>query len=87
MFASPLSAPLHQSLVSHVFGRFLPSRAPAAMGGGESTMVSAPLASVAPNTAVVSAAAADPGPQVASESADDEAWPDLAQRVREVGEW
>lgn len=87
MFASPLSAPLHQSLVSHVFGRFLPSRAPAVIGAGESTMASASSASVVSNTAAVTAAAADPAPQAACESLDDEAWPDLAQRVREVGEW
>ena len=62
MFATPLSAPLHETLVSHVFGRFLPQRAPFV----------ATLATAAP---VVDAAAAEEEPY------------DLAQRVREVGEW
>lgn len=62
MFATPFSAPLHETLVSHVFGRFLPQRAP----------VVATLATAAP---VVDAPVADEEPV------------DLAQRVREVGEW
>ena len=74
MFATPFSAPLHQALVSHIFGRFMPSQASVAVGASESAEPSAPEA----------ATTAGPAPDVA---VDDEAWPDLAQRVREVGEW
>lgn len=63
MFATPFTTPLHETLVSHVFGRFLPQRA---QGGGVDVATSGE-ASVA--------------------VADDDAFPDLAQRVREVGEW
>ncbi len=65
MFATPFSAPLHQSLVSHVFGRFIPAR-PAV-----TSVVAEPVAAAAAEAQVV----------------EDEAFPDLAQRVREVGEW
>lgn len=65
MFATPFSAPLHETLVSHVFGRFLPQRAP----------VVATFATLATATPVVDAEAPEEEPF------------DLAQRVREVGEW
>ena len=62
MFSTPFSAPLHETLASHVFGRFLPQRAPVV-----ATLATAP--------SVVDATAAEEEPF------------DLAQRVREVGEW
>ena len=62
MFATPFSAPLHETLVSHVFGRFLPQRAPV-------------VATFATAALVVDAEAPEEEPF------------DLAQRVREVGEW
>lgn len=62
MFANPFSAPLHDTLASHVFGRFLPQRAAGA----------ATLAAAAP---------------VGDPTATEEEPVDLAQRVREVGEW
>lgn len=64
MFALPFSAPPHQSLSSHLFGRLLPRMPPAAD----------------------EAAGAAHAPAAELEEADD-AIPDLAQRVREVGEW
>lgn len=63
MFATPFSAPLHETLASHVFGRFLPQRAQP----GVTEAVLAPV-----QAAVV---------------VEEEAIPDLAQRVRDVGEW
>ena len=63
MFATPVTAPLHESLVSHVFGRFMPHRAQAG------------------------AAEAVGSPAQAAVLVDDDSIPDLAQRVREVGEW
>jgi len=65
MFATPFSAPLHETLASHVFGRFLPQRVPA----GATT--------VTPVTAETT---------IEATVAEDEPF-DLAQRVREVGEW
>jgi hypothetical protein len=65
MFAHPFSAPMHETLASHVFGRLMPPRA----------------ASVAPDAVIVSA------PVQGAAVAEDDAIPDLAQRVREVGEW
>jgi len=63
MFAIPLIAPLHETLTSHVFGRFMSRSAPAA--GGDAALSSA----------------------VVGDVAVDDALPDLAQRVRETGEW
>lgn len=63
MFATPFTAPLHETLASHVFGRFLPQRAQP----GVTEAVTAP-AQAAPVT-------------------EDDVIPDLAQRVRDVGEW
>ena len=63
MFATPFTAPLHETLASHVFGRFLPQRAQP----GVAEAVTAPV-----QAAVV---------------VEEEAIPDLAQRVRDVGEW
>lgn len=65
MFAIPFTAPSHDSLVGHVFGRFMPRPVPADVGEA----AGAAGASGAPTLAAV----------------DD--MPDLAQRVREVGEW
>ncbi|MBU0747339.1 MAG: hypothetical protein KKG67_11110 [Gammaproteobacteria bacterium] len=62
MFATPFSAPLHETLASHVFGRFMPQRAPVA-----ATLVTPAL--------------------VVDATAEEEEPFDLAQRVREVGEW
>ena len=62
MFATPFSAPLPATLVSHVFGRFMPQRAQS----GVTDVVVAPV--------------------LATAATDDDAMPDLAQRVREVGE-
>lgn len=62
MFATPFSAPLHKTLASHVFSRFLP----------QSDRVMPTLATAAP---VVDTAESQEEPI------------DLAQRVREVGEW
>jgi hypothetical protein len=63
MLVTPFSTPLHESLASHVFGRFMSPRAQP----GVVDRVTAPvLTTTAP---------------------DDDAIPDLAQRVREVGEW
>jgi hypothetical protein len=67
MFATPFTAPLHETLASHVFGRFMPKRAQA----GATEVVDLVVAPALPTTA------AD----------EDDAIPDLAQRVREVGEW
>ena len=66
MFATSLATPLQQSLVSHVFGRFIartPPGKPAVAALGVMDAMAAP----------------------ALESEMDE--PDLAQRVRELGEW
>jgi len=65
MFALPLTARLHDTLASHVFGRPVPPLAPPGHGG----LAGAPQA--------LGAEAAAPEDEV----------PDLAQRVREVGEW
>ncbi|MFY3385465.1 hypothetical protein [Paracidovorax sp. MALMAid1276] len=72
MFATPFTAPLHQALATHVFGRFMPARTAAAAGQGEAA---APVPMAAPAHGTPNAAP------------DDDAWPDLAQRVRDVGEW
>ncbi len=64
MFATPFTAPLHETLASHVFGRFMPQRAQ-------------------PGVTEAVVAPAQPAPVMD----DDDAIPDLAQRVREVGEW
>lgn len=63
MFAIPLIAPLHETLASDVFGRFM-SRA------AQSTSSDAVVSSAGVGEVVV-----------------DDAVPDLAQRVRETGEW
>ena len=63
MFATPFTAPMHETLASHVFGRLMPQRAQP----GVADAVVAPV-------------------QAAGDQEDD-AIPDLAQRVREVGEW
>ena len=73
MFASSssLTASLHSTLASHVFGRFASSLAPspaAAMPKQAANKVVSQLA--------LNAADADEGEEV-----------DLAQRVRDVGEW
>ncbi len=65
MFATPFSAPLHQSLANHVFGRFMPARP------------------VVTNIAAEAVGAVASEPEVV----EDDAFPDLAQRVRDVGEW
>ncbi|KQO12295.1 hypothetical protein ASF11_17325 [Acidovorax sp. Leaf76] len=64
MFAIPLIAPLHETLTSHVFGRFM-SRSAAPAAGAEAAV----------------------SPLAMSDAAVDDAVPDLAQRVRETGEW
>ena len=64
MFATPFSAPSHETLATRVFVRFL---APHAQASGAPVPVAAP----APHAPV----------------AEDDGLPDLAQRVREVGEW
>ncbi|KQB60384.1 MULTISPECIES: hypothetical protein [Acidovorax] len=63
MFATPFTAPLHETLASHVFGRFMSQRA----------QPSVPEVVMAPVHAAL--------------VVEDDAIPDLAQRVREVGEW
>ncbi len=63
MFATPLNAPLHETLASHVFGRWMPPREQ-------------------PSVNEVAVA-----PEKATPVMEDDAIPDLAQRVREVGEW
>lgn len=71
MFAIPLNAPLHETLASHVFGRFMIRNVQYA------------------GMADVAARPAAPSPTVAAMEApgcDDEIV-DLAQRVREMGEW
>jgi len=65
MFATPFTAPLHETLASHVFGRLMPQRAQPGV------------------TEVVTA----PAPAQAAVAVEEEAIPDLAQRVRDVGEW
>ena len=65
MFATPFTAPLHDTLASHVFGRFMPKRA----------------------QPVVTEAIIAPLPVQAAVVLEDEDIPDLAQRVRDVGEW
>lgn len=71
MFATSLSAPLPTSLASHLFGRFI-----------------APSGSQASSTGAVAPASAMPSAMPsAMDEQDDEAMPDLAQRVREIGEW
>ena len=64
MFATPVTAPLHETLAHHVFGRLLPQR-----------------------TQPVVTEAVPAQAQAAVVIVDEEAIPDLAQRVREVGEW
>ena len=71
MFASSLSTSLHSTLASHVFGRFVSSSAPAAM----------PALALPASVGAGSLQLRD----AAAEFDDDEF--DLAQRVREVGEW
>ena len=67
MFATtPLFAPLHHTLASHVFGRFMPRSS--LQGAGREAVV--PAGAVAGNAVE-----------------DEDAVPDLAQRVRETGEW
>ncbi|CAN7392236.1 hypothetical protein [Acidovorax sp. Leaf78] len=63
MFAIPLIAPLHETLTSHVFGRFM-SRS--AQSAASDAVMASPLV---------------------GESVFDDTVPDLAQRVRETGEW
>ena len=73
MFALPLTASLPSTLASHVFGRFAASSVPA----------SAPrMATPSPSMAANSLRA-----DVATDFEDEEEEFDLAQRVREVGEW
>lgn len=73
MFTLPFVHTLHHALSSHAFGR------------GHSQQPSAAPAPSAPASAIGAAAdVALPGARMDS-SADD--IPDLAQRVREVGEW
>ncbi len=72
MFALPLTPSLHSTLASHVFGRFAASSAPSAT----------PRMAVQSPGATASALRAD----VATDFEDEEEF-DLAQRVREVGEW
>lgn len=67
MFATPVTAPLHETLANHVFGRLLPQRAQPVV----TEAVTAPAQAQAAAVVVV----------------DEEAIPDLAQRVRDVGEW
>lgn len=64
MFAVPFTAPLHETLASHVFGRLMPQRA-------QPTSVAEAVMAPVQTAPVV----------------EDDAIPDLAQRVREVGEW
>ncbi|MBV7540527.1 hypothetical protein [Acidovorax sp. sic0104] len=66
MFAIPLIAPLHETLTSHVFGRFL-SRSSVSVAGSDAALPSVGA--------------------VAGDLAMDDGLPDLAQRVRETGEW
>ena len=63
MFATPFTAPLHETLANHVFGRLMPQRAQP--GVTEAVTASGQAAPVT----------------------EDDAIPDLAQRVRDVGEW
>ncbi|RZJ58997.1 MAG: hypothetical protein EON49_12700 [Acidovorax sp.] len=63
MFAIPLIAPLHETLTSHVFGRFM-SRS--AQSAASDAVMASPLV---------------------GEAVVDDTVPDLAQRVRETGEW
>jgi hypothetical protein len=63
MFATPFTAPLHETLASHVFGRLAPQRVQSAV-----------------NEPVIA-------PVQLSQLPEDESFPDLAQRVRDVGEW
>ena len=67
MIASYLVAPLQESLVSHVFGRFITRSEPTRDRAG------APLAE---------SVSVPPAPAVLEEEESD-----LAQRVRDVGEW
>lgn len=71
MFALPLTASLPSTLASHVFGRFASSSAPSAMPA------MAAQASGGAGSLQLRDAAVD---------LDDDEF-DLAQRVREVGEW
>lgn len=64
MFATPFTAPLHETLASHVFGRFMPKRA-------QPVVAEAAMVPVQAEAALV----------------EDDEIPDLAQRVRDVGEW
>lgn len=73
MFALPLTASLPSTLASHVFGRFAASSAPSSM---------ARMAMPAP-----AAAASTLRADVAAHFEGEEEEFDLAQRVREVGEW
>ncbi|MFN7155795.1 MAG: hypothetical protein ACK4OE_19135 [Acidovorax sp.] len=66
MFATPVTAPLHETLANHVFGRFMPQRAQPVV------------------TEAVTALAQVQAPAVV---VGEDAFPDLAQRVRDVGEW
>lgn len=72
MFALPLTPSLHSTLASHVFGRFAASSAPS----------STPRMAMPSQSGAASTQRAD----VATDFEDEEEF-DLAQRVREVGEW
>ncbi|MES2610887.1 MAG: hypothetical protein V4679_11645 [Pseudomonadota bacterium] len=72
MFALPLTASLPSTLASHVFGRFAASSAAS----------STPRMAMPTPSAAASALRAD----VATDFEDEEEF-DLAQRVRDVGEW